>query len=394
MIKKVVLDKADRMYHFPFDIEDFFPKRTLKTGEKKIRTIDLGHFNWLIENRIETNNGAFEMVSSEDYLKLKEAIADWFSREYGIMVNPRKEVYIGQGIHRIIFDICLSFVEYGDIVLCPEPGMPFYRRLVISSGGVPVIYPIYTRSDYKPSLSRLDTKLGKAAKLLILNNPNNPMGTLQDETEIDELVHLASKKNVFIINDAAYCSLAEEKFRPIRSIPGGSKVSLEVFSIPFTFGLPYIPLGFAIGPMDIINSLHTIGKTICSAVPKSWISDCVKAIIDYPLNELKDVRKKINQSRLEAERMAESAGWETIGGGSCPFMWVRIPERKQSATYAAALLRRKKILILPGTAFGETGDGYLRFSLTAPPENYKEAAERLSKKFSFRPQTGRSKNVK
>ena len=173
MIKKVVLDKADRLYHFPFDLEDFFPKRTLKAGEKKIPTIDLGHFNWPIENKFEVSYNAFDEASSDDLGDLKDSLANWLSKEYNITVNPRKEIYIGQGVHRIIFDICLAFVGYGDIVLCPEPGLPFYRRLVISSGGVPVTYPVNARSDFKPSPSRLDSKLGKAANILILNNPNN-----------------------------------------------------------------------------------------------------------------------------------------------------------------------------------------------------------------------------
>ncbi len=392
MIKKVVLDKADRLYHFPFDIEDFFPKRTIKASEKKVPTLDLGRFNWPVPAGDSSNKNVFEPSSADDFDLLCETLANWLSREFSITVNPRKEIYIGQGIHRIIFDICQAFVEYGDIVLCPEPGLPIYRRLVISSGGVPITYQIYTRSDYKPSLSQLDSNLGKAAKILILNNPNNPVGMLQDETELDEMIHLASRKNLFIVNDAAYCSLAEEKFRPFRSLPGGSKVSLEVFSIPFTFGLPYVPLGFAVGPADVINPLDTIRKTIKCTIPKSWISDCLKAIKNYPDNELKNVRKKINQSRLEAHRMAEKAGWKTIGGKSCPFLWVRIPERKQSATYASALLRRKRILTLPGTAFGETGDGYLRLSLTATPETYNKATERLSRKFTIRPSARHSQS--
>jgi LL-diaminopimelate aminotransferase len=311
---------------------------------------------------------------------LQESIANWFSNVYRLKINPLKEIYVGQGIHRILFDICLAYVEYGDVVLCPEPGMPFYRRLVIACGGVPVTYPVCNRTDNKPSLGRLDSNLGNTAKLLVFNNPNNPIGFMLNNTEIDELIHIASKKNIFVVNDAAYCSLTEEKFRPLRSIPGGSKVGLEVFSFPYTFGMNYIPLGFAIGPTDIIKTLKTIGSTVKTALPKKWITLCQNSIDKYPSNELKSSIKQIKQSRLEAERLAEKAGWEVVGGKSCPFLWVRIPQRKHSAAYAAALLRRFRILVLPGTAFGETGDGFLRLALTAPPESYVEAIERMTKK--------------
>jgi LL-diaminopimelate aminotransferase len=383
MIKKIVLDKADRLYHLPFDLEDYYPKRALKPGEKKIPTIDIGRLNWFIKQQPRESLDTIGLASKDDLEKLKTIIADWLLKELRISVNPNKEIYVGQGVNRIIFDLFLAFVEYGDIVLCPEPGMPFYRRLVITSGGVPVSYQTYTRSDFKPSLSRLDTNLGNAAKILIANNPNNPVGFLYDETELDELIHIASRKNIFIVNDAAYCSFSEEKYRPLRSRPGGSKVGLEIFSIPFTFGLPYIPLGFAVGPTDIISALKNISKTIKISLPGGWISECIDAIENYPDNNLNTIVKHVNQTRLKAVKMAESSEWTVIGGNSCPFLWVRLPDRKQSVSYSAALLRRKRIITLPGTAFGETGDGYLRLSLTASKEDFTEASSRMSKKSSL-----------
>jgi LL-diaminopimelate aminotransferase len=380
MVKKVILDKADRLYHFPFDLEDFLPKRTIKTGEKRSKTIDLGHFRWKPQGNKENKFDPTVKTSSVMISELKEVIAEWYRKEFSLTVNPQKEIYIGQGIHRTLFDFCLAFVDYGDIVLCPEPGMPFYRRLVIASGGVPVTYPTCSRPDNKPSLTRLDSNLGKAARVIIFNHPNNPIGFTLNDTELDELIHIASRKNVFIFNDAAYCSLAEEKFRPIRAIPGGSKVALEVFSFSYAFGLNYIPLGFAVGPPDVINTMESISATIRQVIPDGWLSLCKKAVEGYPSIELRTAIKNINQSRLEAERLAEKAGWEVIGGKSCPFLWVRIATRKNSAAYAAALLRKFDILTLPGNAFGEIGDGFLRLSLTASPEAFNEAAERITNK--------------
>jgi len=88
-----------------------------------------------------------------------------------------------------------------------------------------------------------------------------------------------------------------------------------------------------------------------------------------------------NHYRLAAGQLINRTDWELIGGKSCPFLWLKIPERQPSAGYAASLLRRKRILTLPGTAFGETCDGYLRLSLTASTADYEEATKRISKKF-------------
>jgi len=385
MIKTVILDKADRLYHFPLDIEDYFPKRLTRTDDKKQSLIDVGHFKWpvpMAENPLDFQQLA--PATEEDLGALRKSIAAWLLSTYDLKVDPRREIYIGQGIHRIIFDICLAYVEYGDIVLCPEPGIPFYKRLVISVGGVPVTYPISERTDYKPSFRRLTSKLGSAAKILIMNNPHNPLGTVLDDTDLNELIRIASRENMFIINDAAYSSLAEEKYVPLISVRGSRKVGLEIFSLPFSLGLSYLPFGFAVGAAEIINGLKTIGNSIGLYLPKYWIESACRAIDHFPGDNLKKLRRDINQSRMEARRLAEKSGWEIISGNSAPFIWSAIPGYKQSAAYAAALLRRKRILVLSGNAFGETGEGYIRLSLTASAENYKEAIDRVSRKLTLR----------
>jgi len=385
MIKKVVLDKADRVYHFPFDLEEFFPRRAFESGEKRLPTIDLGRFNWPIRDFPEESaGGGFSLAAEARVAELAVELAAWLDREHGVVVDPEKEMYIGHGIFRILFDLCLAFVEYGDIVLCPEPGVPAYRRYVIAAGGVPVSYSISERTGGKPSLSRLPANLGKAAKIMVLNNPHNPFGTMMDETELTELVRMASRQNIFIVNDAAYNSLAEEKFRLLRSVPGGRKVSLEIFSVPYTFGLPYIPLGFAVGPPELISGLKMMGRTVGMSVPEGWLDPVMAAIEAYPGAALQETAKFLARSRLAAEQMAEGNSWVRVGGKSSPFIWVRIPERRHSATYATTLLRRKRLLVLPGIAFGETGEGYLRLSLTASAEDYAEAAERLARKLKVR----------
>ncbi len=376
MIKKIILDKADRIYHFPFDPEEYFPKRTIAVREKSLAVIDLGHFRW--PGVIPETGADMQMATGDDFLKLKKILSDWLKKECNLKVNPRREIYIGHGIRRIMLDLNLAFVETGDIVLCPEPGMPVYRKNVICAGGVPVSYTLSEKTNYKPSLKRIAAKLGKAARIMILNNPHNPLGSILDETELEELVRMASKENLFIVNDAAYCSLTSDKYISPLSIPGGDRVAAEIFSIPFAFGLGPLPFGFAVGSSEIIAGLETIGRATGLFIPKGWIELAIKGIENFPDAGLKETRKNIQQSRLAAREMAEEIGWKSFSGDGSPFIWLRIPRRRQSSAFAAALLRRRKILTLPGTAFGESGEGYLRLSLTASAEDYRAARERLT----------------
>jgi len=380
MIKKVVLDKADRLYHFPFDIEDFFPRNPAIRHKVRAPLIDLGHFVWSVRDTLgEAGDNPLAIAGHDDLAELKVALADWLEKVFGLSIDPRKQIYIGQGIRRIIFDLCMAFVEPGDIVLCPEPGHPIYRRHVIAAGGIPVTYPLSERTEFRPNFKRLSANLLKSAKIMILNNPNNPFGVLLDETAQEELLHAASKENLFLINDAAYASLAGEKYTPLLSLHRAELAALEIFSFPLLFGLPYFPLGFAVGSREIIGGLEAVGKTAGNIIPKGWVNCSMKGIKDYPSDDLKKIRKGTTQSRLAALQMIERIGWKVSGGSQAPFIWTRVPLRRQSASYASILLRRRGILTLPGTAFGDSGEGFLRLSLTASPDDYKMASERLAR---------------
>ncbi len=384
MPKKVILDKADRIYQYPLDLEEYFPKRIPRAPEKKHPLIDLGHFKWPVKSEFsQSGTTAFEQASAAGLERLKELLADWYKREHNVAVDPKREIYIGQGIRRILCDLCLAFIEDGDIVLCPEPGIPFYKRQVITAGGIPITYQNSEKTNFKPSYKQLSAKLGKAAKIIIINNPHNPLGTVLDQADLSELVRIASRDNLFIVMDAAYSSLSEEAYIPFLGIRGAKKVGLEMYSIPYTFGLPYLPFGFAIGSQEAIHGLNIIHHTTGRYVPSFWVEMAAKSIEEYPAEQLRAVRKDINQSRMEAVQMADKFGWRYLGGKSAPFIWTRNPGRHQSSEYANALLRRKNILVLPGTAFGETGEGYTRLSLTATAEDYRAAMERMSRTIGF-----------
>lgn len=381
MIKKVILDKADRLYHLPFDLDEYFPRQTLQSAARRFPQIDLGRFHWPVEKWQGDGPGSSEIAGAKELLTLREALASWLQEEFSLRINPRKQIFIGHGIRRILLDFSLAFIEYGDLVLCPEPGLPAYRRDIIIAGGMPLSYQISEKTNYKPSLKKFSANVGKTAKVLVLNSPHNPLGSVLDESDIGELIRYASRDNILLVNDAAYCSLAEEKFLPLLSLPGGDRVSLEIFSVPLTFGLPHIPFGFAVGPAETIGALESAGRLTGQFVPVGWVWAALKAIEQYPSAELKNVRKRIEQSRQAAKQMVEKFDWKPLGHDSAPFLWTKIPGRKASAAFATALLRRRGILTLPGTAFGDAADGYLRLSLTASAEEYRSAEEQLGRRF-------------
>ncbi|MEW6413281.1 MAG: aminotransferase class I/II-fold pyridoxal phosphate-dependent enzyme [Candidatus Zixiibacteriota bacterium] len=385
IIKKAIIDKANRLYQLPLDIVSFTREKTRPTRIKKIDVLDLARFNWpvtLTAGLTLSEKQLFPADKSRISL-LKEAVAEWISNEHGAKVNPGKEVFIGGGISSIMMTLALAFVDNGDIVFVPELGLPLYRKVTMACGGEPVHYTVSHKNNWQPDFERLSTRLGRVARLLFLNSPHNPTGASLDAKAMENLIWMASRENVVVVNDAAYQAISTHKPASLLAIEGGRKVGIEVYSFAYTFGLPAIPFGFAVGNRDVINGLESAGSLLPAFIPDFYIDLALTAIRQYPGDNLKNARDIIERSEAEAVKLADMLSLEKAGFDSTPFLWAKIAGRKHARTQASILYRRSRILVAPGTAFGENGDGFIRLSLTTPPEDYQTARERIKRKLNL-----------
>ena len=156
----------------------------------------------------------------------------------------------------------MAFIDHGDITFVPGLGLPTYRRVVAACGGEPVAYSVMSKDNWKPNFERVGTRLGRVARVMFVNTPHNPTGAELDEKEMADLVWLASKENIMIINDAAYQNISERKSTSLLSITGGRKVGVEVGSFAYHFGLPSMPLSFVVGNPEIISGLKLSSRLI------------------------------------------------------------------------------------------------------------------------------------
>lgn len=380
MIKKVVIDKANRLFQLPPDIFSF---RKLSEKAKllnKSELLDLGRFNWPVDSKpFESINNSLKPASAVNLNKLKAAIAEWLLNRHQIQVNDHKEIFIGGSISSIIYKSALAFIDKGDIVFTPDLGLPAYRKVTTLCGGEPVGYSITGKNNWQPDFDRITTRLGRVARLLYLNSPHNPTGAILDSKEIENLMWNAARENLIIINDAAYQSISERTAPSILSFKEAKKIGAEIYSMAYNFGLPSMPLGFAVGHRDIINGLEH-AKNICNDfISDGYVEMALEALRQYPSKPLLEARKQIQLSMAEALNLLEKMDLEKAGYETTPFLWAKIEGRKSSTALANMLYRKYRILTAPGNSFGENGEGYLRFSLTAKAETYREAIERLKK---------------
>ncbi len=380
--KKVVIEKANRLYQLPPEPDAYLPERRRRSLIRKMTVLDLASFVWPIrpDETQMVSAAAFAPADRDSVARLKEDLAVWYQTRFGARLNPEKEIYIGGGTTSIIVSLAAAFVDPGDPVFVPDIGLPLYRRAAVAAGAEPVAYGINGKDDWRPDFSRLDSRLGRVARLLFLNSPHNPTGAELSERALADLIAQAARDNVIVVNDAAYQSFAARTPVSLMSVAGGKRIGVEVGSFSYVFGLPRLPLGYVVGSRDIISGLKQAARLAPPFVSAFAVAEALAALQRYPNDAFTRVRATVAAARAEAIKLLDLLELEPAGHDTIPFLWARIERRRAAALAATHLFRRGRILALPGTAFGESGEGFLRFSLTAPPEQYARACERVKKR--------------
>lgn len=385
IVKRAIIEKANRLYQLPPDIFSFTKEKSRPKRLKKVDLLDLARFNWPVEVEPESADCKDLMTeaTSQKLTMLREVLAEWCTNNFGVKLSPGREIFIGGRISTLLFMTALAFVDNGDIVFVPEIGLPLYKRVTTACGGEPVHYSVSAKNDFRPNFERVNTRLGRVARLLFLNSPHNPTGVSLGEKDIEDLVWMASRENIVIVNDAAYYSISSRPPASLLSVPGGKKVGIEVHSFSYLFGLPSLPFGFVIGNREVISGLEMAGCLVPTAIPGAYVDLALRAIRQYPNQALLKTRDYLQRSSAEAANLLGELSLRKSSHDTTPFVWAEIQGRRSARTMASILYRRSRILAAPGIAFGDNAEGFLRFSLTASPESYQAARERVRRKVNF-----------
>jgi LL-diaminopimelate aminotransferase len=384
MIKKVVVDKADRLYQMPLDIDSLLPSRQGKLIRRP-DAIDLATFNWPLSFNADfaVEPHSLNPASRERLGNLREELAAWFAKHHQVKLHPEKEIFIGGSISSLAFALALANIDNGDLAFVPDLGMPLYRKVIIACGGEAVGYSVSPKNNWLPEFERIGTRMGQVARLLFLNSPHNPTGAELSEKELANLVWLAGKENTLIANDAAYQSVPSRLPLSLLSVEGGKRVGIEFHSFSYTFGLPPLPFGFAVGNRDAISGIEAAGGLTRTDIPDYFVDLALRNIRQYPSESLKFVRNQFLQTSAEAAALMNLLSLDVGGYATVPYLWARIERRRSATSLARLLYRRARVLTVPGTVFGENGQGFLRFSLTATPQNYEDACIRIKKRITL-----------
>jgi len=317
--------------------------------------------------------------------EFREAVASWYKARFKVQLDPEKEIYTLIGSKEGIGHLPLAFVDPGDIVLVPEPGYPVYNSSTILSLGKPYYLPLKIEKDFLPDLETIpSTVLGKT-KLLFLNYPNNPTSACPENIAefFEKVVYLAKRHNFVVAHDAAYSEIYypdKWKTPPISflAVKGAKDVGVEFHSLSKTFNMTGWRIGFVCGNRDIIAGIAKVKDNYDSGVFTA-IQYAGIAALTGPQDCVAELREVYMRRRDAMLRCFRSLGLEVYEPKATFYLWVRVPNGYTSENFAEKLLSDCGIMATPGSGFGPSGEGFLRFSLTVEDKKIEEAIELLSK---------------
>ncbi|MEL6350353.1 MAG: aspartate aminotransferase [Cyanobacteria bacterium J06627_28] len=323
----------------------------------------------------ERNHGypPFEGTAS-----FRSAITNWYHRRYGVTLDPDGEALPLMGSKEGLGHLAMAYINPGDVVLVPTPSYPAHFRGPAIAGADIHTIPLRARNDWVLDFNDIPDELAKRAKVLYFNYPNNPTGATAPRSFFEEVVAFGRKHEILLIHDLCYAELAFEGYQPtsLLEIPGAKDISVEFHTLSKTYNMAGWRVGFVVGNRNVIQGLRTL-KTNLDYGIFSALQTAAETALQLPDQYLDDVQKRYLTRRDYLVKALATLGWDVVKPEATMYLWVPCPEGMSASDFAFLLLEKTGVVVTPGTAFGEGGEGYVRISLIAECDRLGEAVERL-----------------
>lgn len=310
--------------------------------------------------------------------ELRQAITEWFEVRFGVKLDAERETLVLIGSKEGIGHLPLAVVNPGDVVLVPDPGYPVYWAAALFAGGR--VHPVRLEAErgWLPDLEAIPADVWRSARLMYLNYPNNPTSAVASLEFFERVVALARKYEVLIAQDAAYCEVAFDERPPsILQVPGAREVAVEFHSFSKTFNMTGWRIGFAVGHAEALEALAAIKSNLDSGQFGAIQLAAVEALQHYDHLEVKAQLDVYRERRDVLTAGLRELGYTFTPPKATFYVWARCPEGMGSVEFAAQLLEKADVVVVPGAGFGAGGENWFRLALTVSVEEIQEALERL-----------------
>ena len=315
-----------------------------------------------------------------DTQAMLEAVAKWYQRRYGVTLDANTEICSLLGSQDGLSHIALSILDAGDVMLVPDPCYPIFADGPRLAGAKLYYMPQKKENGYVIQLQDIPEDVARKAKFMLVSYPNNPTAAMAPESFYHELVAFAKKYDIIVLHDNAYSELVFDgrSWGSFLSIPGAKDVGVEFNSLSKTYGLAGARIGYCVGNSRVVGMLKTLKSNMDYGMFLPIQAAAVEAITGD--------QSVVAETRAAYERRRDvlcdgliAAGWQMDKPPGTMFVWAPIPQQyADSETFVKDLLDRTGVLVTPGSAFGPSGEGYVRMALVQSEEDMQRIVAAVS----------------
>jgi LL-diaminopimelate aminotransferase len=320
--------------------------------------------------------GTHQYPSNRGRPEFRQAVADFYERRFAVALHADTEIIPALGAKECIFNLNLAFLDPGDTALAADPGYPVYTGGPLLSGGEPVLMPLVPELGFAPDLDAIEDPA--SAKLMFLNYPNNPTGAVVPDGLFERAIEFGREHDILIVHDASYTEISFDGYTPpsFLETPGAMDVGVEVFSLSKGYNMTGWRTAAIVGNADAIDAYWRLKTNI-----DSGMFEAVQLAAVAALNDGEATSKEMS-AIYQRRRDLVCGALREIGVDVTPpkgtiYIWAPVPDGHTSASYCELVLEESGVVISPGGAYGQSGEGWFRISLTVPDERLSEAVERM-----------------
>jgi LL-diaminopimelate aminotransferase len=314
--------------------------------------------------------------------EFRQAVAAFYARRFGVVVDPESAVMPAIGAKECIFNLNLAFLDPGDVALAADPGYPVYTGGPLLVGAEPFLMPLLPDRGFVPDLDAIDGATRSRARLLFVNYPNNPTGATVPDGFFEQLVEFGAANDVLIVHDNAYSETTYDGYvaPSFLATPGAADVGGEVFSLSKGYNMTGWRCAALVGNAAAIASYWRLKTNVDSGLFEA-VQLAGAAALGPELDGQVQAMNSIYQRRrdLVCDALGRIGVDVTRPKGTI-YIWAPVPAGFDgAASYCEHVLEEAAVVISPGGAYGPNGEGFFRISLTTPDDRLTEAVERLGR---------------
>ena len=331
---------------------------------------------------MEPKNYVYAINDTQEML---QAVAQWYQRRYGVTLDADTEICSLLGSQDGLSHIALSILDAGDVMLVPDPCYPIFADGPRLAGAELYYMPQKKENDYVIQLQDIPEKVAKKAKFMLVSYPNNPTAAMAPESFYHELVAFAKKYDIIVLHDNAYSELVfdGQTWGSFLSIPGAKDVGVEFNSLSKTYGMAGARIGFCLGNAKVVGMLKTLKSNMDYGMFLPVQKGAVAALTgDQSI--VADTCKAYERRRDVLCDGLIKAGWHMDKPAGTMFVWAPIPDSySDSESFVKDLLDKTGVLVTPGSAFGPSGEGFVRMALVQSEEDMAKIVAAVAKSGFF-----------